>query len=1071
MLTYCNYHRHSHYTNVRISDSAVTNEAYAKRAVELGHGLLSSCEHGWQGNYNEVIKLAKANGLKALVSAEAYWVVDRNEKDRSNYHIFIGAMNERGRRALNDVLSEANLTGFYGQPRIDIPLILSLPKDDVIVTTACVAYWGNENIEEITKKFAEHFGDHFYLEVQYHNTPSQIELNKHILQLRKEIGCKIIMGCDSHYIYENQGQNRTDFINSKGIEYPEEEGWFLDYPDGDTAYQRFANQCVLSHEEIIEAMENTKVFLSVEEYDCPIFNDELKLPSLYPEWTQEQKDAEYQRLVWQGWNAYKNGVPEERWPEYEEEIKKEIQTVLDTRMSDYFIIDYEVMKKGKENGGWLTKSGRGSGASFFTNTLLGFSDIDRISAAVHMYPERFMSTTRILQSKGIPDIDMNEAPTAPFVQAQAEILGQEHSYPMLAYGTMKKSAAWKLYAKSQGIPFDIANAVSEQIARYEMAVKHADEDDKDSIDIEHFISKDYRDIYAKSADYLGLITSWSIAPCSSLIYDGDIRTEIGLVKIKDNICCLMDGHWAEDGHFLKNDHLKVSVVDLIYRAYHRIGMEPPAVKDLLAMCPPDDLAWSVYERGCTLGINQCEKDGTRNRVMKYKPHNISELSAFVAAIRPGGASFYKQFESREPFSYGVKAFDELIQTKEFPYSFLLYQEQVMRALNYAGIDMADCYTAIKNIAKKRAEKVLAYKDTFINGFRASIIRDENKSEDEAQQLAETLWKVVEDSAGYSFNASHSYCVAIDSLYGAWLKAHHPLEFYETYINLMEDKGDKDKINAAREEASEYFGIVFEPLRFGQDNRSIHASKEGTMINTLGSIKGYGVTIGRTLFDCSKHNFDNFIDVLSYLDEHGIKEAKFRPLILIDYFCQFGNQSELIRISKMWEFFKQGTAKSIKRDSVNDDNLRTIIEKYTTWKTKAGKDAASYTFASPEDTILCLKDCEKFIKQLNLEEIGMRVRMQNCIDILGYCDIKTGKPEDRRRLVITDVTPVKSQNSGDVWAYRVSTKSLGSGKSARLTVRVNDYNAKPINKGDIVYATDVFLNPKGYWYLSEYRIEA
>ena len=1342
MLTYCNYHRHSHYTNVRISDSAVTNEAYAKRAVELGHGLLSSCEHGWQGNYNEVIKLAKANGLKALVSAEAYWVVDRNEKDRSNYHIFIGAMNERGRRALNDVLSEANLTGFYGQPRIDIPLILSLPKDDVIVTTACVAYWGNENIEEITKKFAEHFGDHFYLEVQYHNTPSQIELNKRILQLRKEIGCKIIMGCDSHYIYENQGQNRTDFINSKGIEYPEEEGWFLDYPDGDTAYQRFANQCVLSHEEIIEAMENTKVFLNVEEYDCPIFNDELKLPSLYPEWTQEQKDAEYQRLVWQGWNAYKNGVPEERWPEYEEEIKKEIQTVLDTRMSDYFIIDYEVMKKGKENGGWLTKSGRGSGASFFTNTLLGFSDIDRISAAVHMYPERFMSTTRILQSKGIPDIDMNEAPTAPFVQAQAEILGQEHSYPMLAYGTMKKSAAWKLYAKSQGVPFDIANAVSEQIARYEMAVKHADEDDKDSIDIDHFISKDYRDIYAKSADYLGLITSWSIAPCSSLIYDGDIRTEIGLVKIKDNICCLMDGRWAEDGHFLKNDHLKVSVVDLIYRAYHRIGMEPPAVKDLLAMCPPDDPAWSVYERGCTLGINQCEKDGTRNRVMKYKPHNISELSAFVAAIRPGGASFYKQFESREPFSYGVKAFDELIQTKEFPYSFLLYQEQVMRALNYAGIDMADCYTAIKNIAKKRAEKVLAYKERFIDGFAAAIIRDENKSKEEADALANTLWKVIEDASGYSFNCiagdtklmclglkkddyqptveemyrikhdkeyaeetghlalrkkyrcsgigygktislfadnrlhpnrivdirpagikqvylvstvhgrqiectaehkfltprgqvetnnlgvgdeiyvcgqyeknrtkypftdgnydsnvpkpgekgfqtrpdgatvvfnsvktkhelqkdvceqcgakyapdkhfelhhinfdrtnnckdnlawlcpschkkihyqhgrvkwgekgfpveidtiisitptretmtydiemddlahnfavsggiivancSHAYCVAIDSLYGAWLKAHHPLEFYETYINLMEDKGDKDKINAAREEASEYFGIVFEPLRFGQDNRSIHASKEGTMINTLGSIKGYGVTIGRTLFDCSKHNFDNFIDVLSYLDEHGIKEAKFRPLILIDYFCQFGNQSELIRISKMWEFFKQGTAKSIKRDSVNDDNLRTIIEKYTTWKTKAGKDAASYTFASPEDTILCLKDCEKFIKQLNLEEIGMRVRMQNCIDILGYCDIKTGKPEDRRRLVITDVTPVKSQNSGDVWAYRVSTKSLGSGKSARLTVRVNDYNAKPINKGDIVYATDVFLNPKGYWYLSEYRIEA
>jgi len=143
-----------------------------------------------------------------------------------------------------------------------------------------------------------------------------------------------------------------------------------------------------------------------------------------------------------------------------------------------------------------------------------------------MYHERFMSTTRILQSKGIPDIDMNEAPTAPFVQAQAEILGQDHSYPMIAYGTMKKSAAWKLYAKSQGIPFEIANAVSEQIKRYELAVKHADEDEKDDIDIGKFISREYREIYDRSSEYLGLITSWSIAPCSSLIYDGSIREEI-----------------------------------------------------------------------------------------------------------------------------------------------------------------------------------------------------------------------------------------------------------------------------------------------------------------------------------------------------------------------------------------------------------------------------------------------------------------------------------------------------------------------------------------------------------------
>ena len=874
MRIFQNYHRHAMYTNVRISDSAVTPEAYAKRAVQLGHGILSSCEHGWQGNYYETVKIAKKYGLKPLIGAEAYWVKDRTEKDRSNCHIFIAAKNERGRQALNDVLSEANLTGFYAQPRLDIPLILSLPKDDVIVTTACIAYWRYEEIEQITAEFANHFGKNFFLEVQYHNTESQRELNKKILRLHERLNIPLIMGCDSHYIESDQGQARTDFLVSKGLTYPDEEGWYLDYPDGDTAYERFARQCVLSHEQICEAMDNTNVFLEVEEYDSPIFNTDIKMPSLYPNLSQEEKNEEYKKLVWGGWNEYKKSIPQEQWELYESEIAKEIKTVEDTRMADYFINNYHIIRKGKENGGWLTKSGRGSAVSFITNMLLGFTEVDRIAAKVHMYPERFMSTTRILQSGSLPDIDFNCAPVAPFAQAQQEILGEDHAYPMIAYGTMQKSAAWKLYAKSQGIPFEIANAVSDQIKKYEMAVKHAGEDEKDDINVYDYIDKEYHEIYQRSKDYLGLVTSWSIAPCSYLLYAGSIRKEIGLVKIKDHLCCLMDGHWAEDCHFLKNDLLKVSVVDLIYRAYHRIGMEPPTVTELLKMCPPEDKAWSIYEKGCTLGINQCEQTGTASRVTKYKPKNISELGAFVAAIRPGFKSMYRTFESRKPFAYGVQAFDDLIQTDEMPNSFLLYQEQEMAALNYAGIDMSDCYTAIKNIAKKRADKVLAYKEKFTTGFAKTMVENEGRTQEEADEMAQQLWQIIEDSARYSFNASHSYCVALDSLYGAWLKAHHPLEFYEVLLTLAEQKGDKDKMNALKDEAENYFGIKFPPFRFGQDNRSIKADPStNSIVNSIAAIKGFSSSVGDSLFECSKQGFTSFVNVVKWLDEHSVKGSK------------------------------------------------------------------------------------------------------------------------------------------------------------------------------------------------------
>lgn len=1062
MKIFQNYHRHSMFTNVKVPDSTATNQEYATRAKELGHGIISSMEHGWQGNYYDTYKIAKQNGLRPVIGAEAYWVKDRFTQDSSNCHIYIGAKNENGRQALNDIISEANLTGYYRQARIDVPLILSLPKDDVIVTTACLAYWKYPDIDEITKEFANHFRDNFFLEVQYHNTQKQRELNRHIVDLHNKLKIPLIMGCDSHFIHSDNFQTRKDFLFSKNIEYPDEEGWYLDYPDGDEAYRRFANQCVLSHSEINDAIDNTNVFLDVEEYDTPIFNTEIKMPSLYPGYTQEQKDKEYKKLVWQGWKSYRETIPRDQWELYESEILKEIQTVIDTKMADYFIDDYYIIKKGKENGGWLTKSGRGSAVSFVTNMLLGFTEVDRIAAKVHMYPERFMSTTRILQSGSLPDIDQNCANVAPFAKAQQEVLGEDHAYPMIAYGTMQKSAAWKLYAKSQGIPFEIANTISDQLKKYEKAVKHASEDEKDDVDVRDYIGKEFWEIYEKSKDYLGLITSWSIAPCSYLLYQGSIRKEIGLVKIKDHLCCLMDGHWAEECHFLKNDLLKVSVVDSIYRTYQMLGTEPPNVQTLLEQCTSDDPAWDIYKRGCTIGINQVEQSGTASRVAKYSPHNISELAAFVAAIRPGFKSMYKQFESREPFSYGVKAFDDLIQTEEMPNSYILYQEQEMAALNYAGIDMSDCYTAIKNIAKKRAEKVLAYKDKFISGFTKTMTENEGKTEEEATELVHKLWQIIEDSASYSFNASHSYCVALDSLYGAWLKAHHPLEFYSVQLTLAEEKGDKDKMNALKAEAEDYFNIVFPPFRFGQDNSKITPdSTTNTINNTIASIKGFSSSVGVILYEVSKLQKSTFVEVLRELDSRGLKTATVRPLILIDYFQQYGSAKQLIIIQEAWDLFKQGNAKQLKFEKASPF-LQDVMSQL-----EVPKGKTFYAVNGLVDKILANYE-ETILTQIK-EDYPLREKMNSSLEILGYVDVMTNKEIDRKRLLIIDVFPLPDKQ-GKPWVYRITTKSIGSGKTARLTVKTSVFNRQPIKAGDIVYAAELWKNLQGYWYLLKYSLE-
>jgi DNA polymerase III alpha subunit len=1065
ILKFQNYHRHSYYTNPRISDSATPNEDFAKRAAELGHGIISTAEHGWAGRYIEGYELAQKYGLKFVFGAEAYWVKDRFEKDRTNCHIYLAARNEKGRRALNNVLSEANITGFYAQPRLDVPLLLSLPPDDVIVTSACLAYWRYEDIDDITLRLRDHFEHNFFLEVQYHNFEIQRDVNRHILELSGKYKIPLIMGCDSHYIKPEDAQERTDYIKSKGIDYPDEDGFVLDYPDGDTAYQRFADQCVLNHDQILEAVNNTSVFLEVKDYDCSCFTKDIKMPTLHPEWTQQQRDDEFSRVIWDAWRKEKESIPSALWERYEQEIRQEVDTIHKTKHADYFLIDKAIVERGKELGGTLTRTGRGSSVSHYTNKLLGLTDVDRISARVKMYPERFMSPTRILESKSLADLDLNVSAREPFLQAQKDIMGEESSYEMIAYGTLKPKAAWKMYAKSQDVEFDLANNVSAQIEKYENALKHASEDEQDQIDVLDYIDDEYKEIYQQSSKYQGVVSHMTPHPCATLLYQGNIREEIGLINVKGKICCVMDGKWAEDYKFLKLDWLKVSCVDLVDRIYKRLGRPWHTEQELLELCPPESPVWdTIYGRGCTLGINQVEQTGTAKRVSLYNPKNISELCAFVAAIRPGFKSMYKTFENREPFEYGIKSLDNLIQTPEMPQSFLLYQETAMAVLNYAGIPMSECYEIIKNIAKKRVGKVLAYKERFLKEFEKVLVEQENKSEDDAEQTANQIWTILEDSSRYSFNASHSYCVAEDSLYAAYLKTNYPLYFYEVFLTILEEKGDKDRMNAVKTEAEEYFGISFLPFRFRQDNRTITADTERNAIQgSISAIKGFGKDVGTTLYECGQEQHNSFVSVLRWLDERSIKAAKVEPLIKIDYFIEFGNPVELKRILDIWDFFKQGAAKSIKKEKVAGTPLEEVLAKYATGKNAKGVELKSYSITDM-DGLLC--ECEQYIKSLGLDDVQFKVKIANQMDVLGYIDLTTGKPEDRRKLLISDLVPLKGKD-GNPWAYAVFTRSIGTGKTARLTLRARAYEVKPFKKADIIYAASVKKEKSGYWYLYDY----
>lgn len=279
-----NYHKHDSYSNIYVPDSAAVQEDYAKRAVEVGHKVLSSVQHGWAGYYFETFELAKKYDLKFIFGAEAYWVKDRHEKDRTNSHVILLAKNENGRRAINRIMSDANEDGYYFRPRVDMELLLSLPADDVMITTACIAFWHYEDIEDLLVQLHSHFKSNLFLEIQYHNTDPQINLNKRILALSEKYGIEMIVGMDSHYIYPEQSKERDYILAAKNVHYDDEQGWYMDYPDDDTTMQRFLTQGVFTKEQIQKAMDNTDLLLEFDDYTVlpngepnPIFSKDIKL--------------------------------------------------------------------------------------------------------------------------------------------------------------------------------------------------------------------------------------------------------------------------------------------------------------------------------------------------------------------------------------------------------------------------------------------------------------------------------------------------------------------------------------------------------------------------------------------------------------------------------------------------------------------------------------------------------------------------------------------------------------------------------------------------------------------------
>ena len=1019
---YYNYHKHDHKSNPVTLDVVSKLEDYCKRAIELGHDAIFTTNHGIQGDIFEATTLAHQYNLKLIVGAEGYYVPDRKEKDKSNRHIILIALNHEGIRELNYIISESFTTGFYYKPRIDDELLFSLTPENFIITTACIA--GLWNDEDLIKRLKEHFKGNFYLEVQNHNEEAQKNANRKIIELSKKYNIKLIHANDSHYIYPEEKKewdkitindkeyellpaNRDLFLRAKGIIYEEESNFVLDYPDYDTIVERYKKQGVLNDNQIKEALDSTLIF---ENIDCSDFiNDEIKLPNISKNPNQELKD-----IINKAWEKDRERIDRSEWAKYIEAIRYEIDIIEKTNMADYFLIDYNIVKIAKEKyDGVLTNTGRGSAPSFYITKLLDLTNIDRLASPITLFPTRFMSVERILGARSMPDIDLNTADAEPFIKASKDLLGENNCAWMVSWKPLQESSGFRLYCKAIGMDINEYNDVAKDLDKY-----------KDDIE--------WGKVIEASKPFIGVIEGVSESPCSMCLYDKDIRREIGMIRTPNGkICCLLDGYNCDKYKYLKNDYLTVMVWAIIRDTCKMANIKIPSISELDNLL--DDKTFDIYKKGLTCSINQADSNYATGLVTRYKPKSLSEMSAFVAIIRPGCASLLDDFIERKEYTTGVPALDNILEDSGHR---LIYQESIMKYLIWLGIPETSSYDIIKKIAKKK------FKEPELKELKEKLIQGWIKQVGQEDGFEET-WHVVEDAAKYSFNCSHSLSYAYDSLYGAYLKSHYPLEYYSVALNYY--NGDEERTKKLISELP-YFNISLKKPTFRYSKSTYFMDKEtNTIYKGTSAIKFLNAPASDYLYSLRDNKYNDFVDLLIQItndkDDEGrayINSRQLEILIKLQFFEEFGHNGKLLDVYKA--FTSLYGRKVIQKDKISElpVSLDIVAENALTETDKQYRDV---------NIEKILHEYEKSVPNNNLK-VSEQIKFE--MEILGY--INTTYPEVERSICLVKDIDTKFTPKATIYC-------LKNGKEIECKINKKTFKAKPFKKNILIKANGFEKKPK------------
>lgn len=652
---------------------------------------------------------------------------------------------------------------------------------------------------------------------------------------------------------------------------------------------------------------------------------------------------------------------------------------------------------------------------FYINKILGMTQLDRFKLDIKLYPERFMSTARLLENHALPDIDYNVVSQEPFVKAAKELLGEYGCYPMIAYGTMQIGEAFRNVCRTHGLEYDEYNEIAKEIENY-------------------INDNKWKPFIDEANKYVDTVVSASIHPCAYLLDNKNLQEEYGVVRIGDNICAMITSGEADEYKMLKDDFLLVTVYKLIDETFKLIGKPIITVKELFESL--NDNIWDIFEKGLTCTLNQVDGDWATSLLKKFKPKTISDMAMFVACLRPFFEPWRDGFIKRDKFSTGSSYLDKILTSTK---SYIIFQENLMQYFEWLGVTPAESIGLIKKISKKKIHP---------EDFRALENRIKIKWIENTGSIDnfDETWSMIQSCMAYGFCSAHAVATAVDSLYGAYLKANYPLEYYTVALSNYAD--DTDRTHKLVNELS-YFNIKLLPIKFGKSSSEYTMDKETNSIyKGIESIKYCNSKIAEELLELSKQkDYKTFIELLDDITaKTSINSRQLEILIGLNFFSDFGNNKYLLNIYNLYNGIKE--------------KGKTILPSFRNCSVISKKNIDNYsTYGLSEYLVKKYSNKETQSQYREIDNIGLLSELCNKIENKSMNVVEQMKFEKEYLQYIEYINPKISDNYYvviDFKTYKNSTqpylivRNISSGEELKTRIkRGNIYKSKPFGEFSIL----------------------